>query len=247
MQATASLQGRVVLVTASESGIGATLADGLARLGAAVALLSEGDIQAPADHLRASIPTRFTSRADVEKAFAAAVAQLGPADVIVHTALPPLSLQSATLDTLDEARWEATCDAAMKAALYCLQAAFTHLSERGGSVVLAGPTVSFSGAPGLVPLVTAIEGQRALAKSAARQWGSRGITVNWIALDSPLFAPSLAQAALPPPPEPAPSALGRSLDAAADIAPVIAFLASAAGRSVTGATLVQDGGVWMSP
>ncbi len=235
------------MVTASAPGVGASLVDGLARLGAKVAVLGGDPGNAAMSHARISLPLQFRSRAEAEEAFATVVGQLGPMDVLVHTAVPSLSLESVSFDTLDEARWEASCDAAMKAALYCLQAAFTHLSGRGGAIVFVGPTVSFSGAPGLVPLVTALEGQRALAKSAARQWGSRGITVNWVAVDAPLFAPALAQAAVPSPPEPAPSALGRSLDGASDIAPVIGFLASAAGRSVTGATLVQDGGVWMFP
>jgi len=247
MQGAASLGGRVALILASQPGIGAALADGLAQLGAAVAVLGDGDAIRATIRAGTFIPAQLSSRADVERAFATAAEQLGPVDVVVVTAVPTISLESAPFDTLDEPRWEASCDAALKGALYVLQAAFTHFSGRAGSIVFVGPSVSFSGAPGLVPLVTAIEGQRALAKSAARQWGSRGITVNWVAVDPSLFAPALAEASIPSPPEPAPAALGRSLDIAADIAPVIGFLASAAGRSVTGATLVQDGGVWMLP
>ncbi len=246
MQEAASLSGRVVLVTASAPGVGAALVDGLERLGATVSIVGES-LGSAATSRALHLPTRFNSRAEVEKAFATAQEKLGPVDVVVHTAVPSVSLGSVAFETLDEAKWEASCDAAMKGALYCLQAAFTHLSGRQGSFVFVGPTLSFSGAPGLVPLVTAIEGQRALAKSAARQWGSRGLTVNWVAVDPGLFAPALAGADIPAPPEPAPSALGRSLEAATDIVPVIGFLASAAGRSVTGATLVQDGGVWMFP
>ena len=42
-------------------------------------------------------------------------------------------------------------------------------------------------------------------------------------------------------------ALGRPLDTQREIVPVIEFLGSAAGRAMTGATLMLDGGEWMVP
>jgi 3-oxoacyl-[acyl-carrier protein] reductase len=45
-----------------------------------------------------------------------------------------------------------------------------------------------AGAAGLVDYTAAVEGIRAMAKSAARQWASEGITVNMIAAPLALFA-----------------------------------------------------------
>ena len=42
-------------------------------------------------------------------------------------------------------------------------------------------------------------------------------------------------------------ALGRPLNLASEIAPVLEFLGGAAGRVMTGATLMLDGGEWMVP
>ena len=42
-------------------------------------------------------------------------------------------------------------------------------------------------------------------------------------------------------------ALGRAPDPRTEIAPTLAFLASKAGRAMTGATLMLDGGEWMVP
>jgi len=44
-----------------------------------------------------------------------------------------------------------------------------------------------------------------------------------------------------------PVAMGRAPDLGREIVPVIEFLGSAAGRAMTGATLVLDGGEWMLP
>src|SRR5260370_31879217 len=70
----------------------------------------------------------------------------------------------------------------MRPALTILQASLGVMQGIGGRIVFVTPTVSMSGAAGLVPYTTAVEGQRLLAKSAARQWGPDGITVNCVAV-----------------------------------------------------------------
>jgi NAD(P)-dependent dehydrogenase (short-subunit alcohol dehydrogenase family) len=98
----------------------------------------------------------------------------------------------------------------------------------------------------LVPLSTALEGQRALAKSAARQWGSQGIVINWLAVASTVFAPELADAKLPLPISPEPLALGAAPMLPA-LVPLIFAMADKAGAVLAGATLCLDGGEVMTP
>jgi NAD(P)-dependent dehydrogenase (short-subunit alcohol dehydrogenase family) len=117
------------------------------------------------------------------------------------------------------------------------------------TILMFGPVLSLVGAPGLVPLSTVLEGQRALVKSAARQWGRKGIRVNWVAIGSEGNYPALASAAIPqvielgPPPPP----LGRVPNLASDAAALIGLLGSDAASVITGATLNIDGGNWMVP
>ena len=240
---------RAIVVLTSGVDIGSPIAAALAARGARVACLSDACDASPidGDERITRIATSFASRAELEKAFAAAVEAVGVPGLVVVSAMPLAALAAADIVTLSDDRWRASCGAAMKSVLYALQASHTHLSARGGSVVVIGPSLSLAGAPQLVPLSTAIEGQRGLVKSTARQWGRLGLTVNWIAA-APRGLSSLFDALpLPVKPDPVPVALGRPLDLASEIVPVLEFLGSAAGRAMTGATLVLDGGEWMVP
>lgn len=157
--------------------------------------------------------------------------------VVVH--LPAVAPSPRPLAETSEADWDAHGEAQLRAALVACQAAFAHLREHGGRIILVTPTAGLVGAAGFVPIATATEGMRALAKSAARQWGQYGITVNCVAPSLVLLGAD-APAAVDPP------ALGRAATVE-DLARTIAVLASDAAASITGATIPVDGGVVMMP
>ncbi|HEU0199922.1 MAG TPA: SDR family oxidoreductase [Burkholderiaceae bacterium] len=243
-----TVQNRTVFVATAGIDIGTAIAAGLVAAGARVAWITDGEEPRQSSGLSVvRIGTNFDSRAALEGAFAQATERIGPPTQIVHSALPEIAVASAEIAALSAAHWSASCRAALSATLYCLQAAFMQLNGRGGSIVLIGPSLSLAGAAGLVPLSTAVEGQRGLAKSSARQWGRAGITVNWIAAAPTALSPLFAKTALPTKPDPIPVAFGRPLDLQAEIVPMIDFLGRSAGRALTGATLVLDGGEWMVP
>jgi 3-oxoacyl-[acyl-carrier protein] reductase len=240
---------RVVYVLTHGVDAGSAIVAGLSSRGARVAWLTDG-ADAPvaeSDKHVLRIAASFASRAELETAFAAAVDAVGAPSQVVVSAMPLVALAAADIVTLSDDRWHAACGAAMKSVLYALQASHTHMSAHGGSIVVIGPSLSLAGAPQLVPLSTATEGQRGLVKSTARQWGKLGLTVNWIAAAPRGLSSLFDKLPLPVKPDPVPVALGRPLDLGADIVPVIEFLGSAAGRVMTGATLMLDGGEWMVP
>jgi NAD(P)-dependent dehydrogenase (short-subunit alcohol dehydrogenase family) len=244
------LTGRVAIVTGGGSGLGRDLALGLADAGAAIAVIGPSgaeDAVAAAiesDGGRAvGIETDLAEPGTARAAFVQAAAALGPIDVVVHALVDPAALVPAPLADTGGALWDLRCEAVLRAALACLPATFECLAGRDGRVVVVTPTVALTGAAGLVPFATAAEGLRALAKSAARQWGEQGIAVNCVAPPVGLLAPSAG----PSDPAIEAPALGRAPDGRADVAPVVAMLASAPARFVTGATLVVDGGVVMAP
>jgi len=224
-----SLEGRIAVVTGAERPLAAGLAQALSTAGAVVVEVSSDDVH---------------SRTSAEAAFTAAAATLGgPVDIVVHAAIPEIAFETIDFDQVDDARWEAVWEATMGAAIQVLQLGFEQMRGRGGRFVFVTPTVSMSGAARLVPYTTAIEGIRLLAKSAARQWGPDGITVNCLAPAPEHFPIGVASIDV----SLAPPALGGPGDAALDLGPVAVFLASDASHALTGATLCADGGVWMAP
>lgn len=118
--------------------------------------------------------------------------------------------------------------------------------SRPARVIVLVPSMALAGSPGLVAWTMAVEGQRSLAKALARAWGTRGITVNTIAVPAavltghgadqpaPLDRPGLQPLSLP--------ALPTLRD---EVAGVLASLLEPAWAAVTGATLAVDGGQWM--
>lgn len=227
------LAGRRVLVATQGLAIGRSLAQGLLRHGARVV----------------EVDAVFDSRATAELALGEAARSVAGADLVVHAAAMPAALASGALADLSLSDWDLAVHRGALATLFCLQAAHGLLHSRGGTVVVVGPSVALVGAAGLVPLMTLAEGQRALVKSAARQWGRHGMRLNWVGVAARHFSPALADAALPLSPELGnpPPALGQAAEPQAAVADVLAWLGSDGGRGVTGASFNLDGGDWMVP
>lgn len=242
-----SLSSMVVFVAVSGTELGASLAGSLARQRARVALLTDTEVET--DPEVTQIKTSFTSRESVATAFATAQQRLGRAQAVIHSGTPAASFKSAAIESLSYESWIETTHGAVKSTLYCLQAAHEQFDGRGGAILVFGPAIALVGVAGLVPLSTALEGQRALVKSAARQWGRKGIRINWLAIGPEGNYPALASAAVPEVPEfgPPPPALGRVPELARDAASLIRVLCSDVAWALTGATINLDGGNWMVP
>lgn len=232
---------RIAYVAAQGSGTGKRVATALAAAGFQVALLA--DEQTPGDN---SIPTDFSSRVNVERACMAARTLVGAPDLIVVSTMPQAAAIARDLVETRDEEWQISCRNVIRTTLYCLQAAYA-VFDGPGTVVVIGPSFSFSGSADLVPLSTASEAQRGLVKSAARQWGERGIRLNWVGANAQTLSDDFADARLPFRPERIPFVSGRPLDLEADVVPIIAFLAGTAGRNMSGASLCLDGGEWMLP
>jgi 3-oxoacyl-[acyl-carrier protein] reductase len=223
-----ALSGRHIVVTGAATPLGGGLASAIAAAGAVVSELPD-DVLGERDR--------------VEDAFRAAVDRNGPVAGVVHAAMPAVAYEQIDLVDVDDERWEAVWEGTMRSTLAVLQVAFGHLRDAGGAIVLVTPTISMSGAARLVPYTAAVEGQRLLAKSAARQWGPDGVRVNCLAPAPehvPIGVDSMTVSLAPP-------ALGGPGDAGTDVGPVAVWLVGDESRFVTGVTVCADGGVWMAP
>lgn len=149
---------------------------------------------------------------------------------------------AAALTHTSPGTWREQCDEVLLAAMTALQRARESVKECGGRLVVITPTVGLSGSPSLVPYTTAIEGVRALAKSAARQWGREGIRLNLVAVPLSLIAPHVVVPShLTPPAVRDADALLPTLIGS------VRFLLGTDAPALSGATIVADGGSVMVP
>jgi NAD(P)-dependent dehydrogenase (short-subunit alcohol dehydrogenase family) len=250
--AAAGIAGIRIVVASLGTDLGPGVAADLARAGARVALVGD---RGAADG-GPSVACTFTSREETATGFAAAVGGLGGLDSVVQVTVGPGALEPAVLVQVDERAWDDAFEASLLASLFSLQAAYAHLRERGGRVVVVVPTLAFTGAAGLAAFSGAGAGQRLLAKSAARQWGRDGIAVNCVATSPEMFRRDWPEAARATflrmtrmgSIDSGPTiCAGSDLDSAEDVLPAIKFLAGATSGRLTGQTLVGDGGTWMVP
>jgi 3-oxoacyl-[acyl-carrier protein] reductase len=166
----------------------------------------------------------------------------GPVGLVVHADLDPRALepQAVAATSLDD--WQRRCEAVLWGAFETAKRAHGLLQPAGGLLVFVTPTIGMTGAAHLVPLATAIEGVRSLARVAARQWGPAGIRVNCVAPSVEAFARVDGRLG----PDVAEPALGAGRVHAGSVAALVALLADER-VAVTGATVAVDGGVVMTP
>lgn len=228
---------KVVLVTGAASGIGA----------ATVALFrGEGAIVIGLDRAEADGVVRcdVTDEADVERAVADAVAEHGRLDVVCNVAgiLRRQPFETMTLDT-----WQQVIDVNLTGPFLVARATIGHLLESGGCMVNVGSISGMHGQPHNSAYCASKGGVIQLSRALAVEYADRGVRVNCVCpggVNTPMIAdpaimiaedvPQNDQANLRMVP------LMPGFTEPDEIAEAIAYLASDAARSISGASLVVD-------
>jgi 3-oxoacyl-[acyl-carrier protein] reductase len=137
-------------------------------------------------------------------------------------------------DSLTDDDWTAAWEVPVQSTVRALQRAHREGVRR---IVVVVPVLAMSGGAEYAHVAAPAEAIRVLVKSAARQWGADGITVNAVAVGSSTVVerPEVA----------GPVAIAPPALASSDPDALIAFLCSGASGDVTGQTIVVDGGEWM--
>jgi 3-oxoacyl-[acyl-carrier protein] reductase len=233
------VDGRTVLVTGGNRGIGLAIARAFAAAGDRVAVTHRGS-GAP-DGLF-GVQCDVTSGEQVDAAFTAVEEALGPVQVLVSNA-------GMTDDTLllrmSEESFAGVVDANLTGAYrVAKRAAQGMLRARSGRMIFVSSVVAFVGAPGQANYASSKAGLVGLARSIARELGSRSITANVIApgfIDTDMTA-AMTEARRAEVLAGVPLKRYGTVD---EIAGAAVFLASDPAAYITGAVLPVDGGVGM--
>jgi peroxisomal 2,4-dienoyl-CoA reductase len=259
--------GQVALITGGGSGIGRGIADLLASLGAHVVLASRKieRVEAAAAEIigaggKASaiaVDVRETARV---KAMVEEVTNAnGRIDLLVNNAAGNFYAPS---ETLSENAWKSVIEIDLYGTFFCSQAVLPVMkAQGGGSIVNISMTLHYRGWPLMAHATAAKAGIDALTKTLALEWAKYGVRMNAVA-PGPIPTEGVRKAFTPPPAADGVTdvfAVEKAMDsyakkmiplqrwgAPADIANMVAFLASPGGSWITGAIMVVDGGEWLA-
>lgn len=230
---------RVVLITGGSKGIGLACAQHFASLGDKVAITYNST--KPTDDFFA-VKCDVTSQVEVDAAFAAVEEKFGAVQVLVSNAGVTKDL---LLLRMSENDFTSVIDANLTGAYrVCKRATQGMLRARSGRIILMSSVVGLLGSAGQANYAASKSGLVGLARSLARELGSRSITVNVVApgpvetdMTAALTDEQRAKMidAVP---------LGRTATPQ-EIAGVVAFLASQDAAYITGAVIPVDGGLGM--
>jgi NAD(P)-dependent dehydrogenase (short-subunit alcohol dehydrogenase family) len=247
------LSGRVVVITGASKGIGRELTVLLAETGAVVAPTVRTDADAAElastaqSHGLTVHPQRLDVRdvASIAEAVSRIVAAHGRIDVLVNNA--GLGFARAAFD-VTEADWDEMMAVNLRGAFFMSQAVARMMAAAGSG----GRIVNISSQGGLVGLPDAAVycaskgGLNMMTRTLALEWAKHSITVNAVA---PTFIYTPGTAPILDEPATRAAVLGKiplgQFALTDDVAGAIIYLASHAGRMVTGTVLVVDGG-WTS-
>ncbi|MEJ2183328.1 MAG: 3-oxoacyl-[acyl-carrier-protein] reductase [Nitrospirota bacterium] len=244
------LKGQVALVTGGARGIGKAIGRNLARKGAdlVVADIGEQEARETASELEKegvrtlALRMNVANAGDVARGVGEVKERMGRLDILVNNAG---ITRDALLMRMKEEDWDAVLSVNLKSVFLCTREAVRLMAkQRHGRIVNIASVVAFMGNPGQANYSASKAGIVGLTKTAAREYASRGVTVNAVA---PGFIVTAMTDALP---ENVKEEMRRAIPlgefgTAEDVAAAVAFFASPEAGYITGQVLHVNGGMYM--
>jgi NAD(P)-dependent dehydrogenase (short-subunit alcohol dehydrogenase family) len=243
-----------VLVTAGASGIGRAIVQAFIDAGAKVHV---ADIDADAlTNLSQQLPQVTSTRcdvgerSDVERMMREAISALDGLDVLINNA--GIAGPTAPVETMEAEAWEAVLRINLTGTFHVTQLAIPHIKRTSNGVILIMSSLAGRfGYPNRSPYSTTKWGLIGFTKTLSRELGEFGVLVNAIlpgAVDGPrldsVFEGRTKASGRTTEQERAAALANQSIKhfvAPEDIAALAVFLASTAGRSISGQILPIDG------
>ncbi|MGA3050615.1 MAG: 3-oxoacyl-[acyl-carrier-protein] reductase [Chitinispirillaceae bacterium] len=238
------------LVTGGGRGIGREIALRLAAAGCDVAVsdIDLGAVETVAAEIKTvgrkslAIKADVSAAADVAAMFEAYLTSFQKIDILVNNAGITRDM---LLMRMKETDWDLVLGVNLKSAfLCCREAARPMLRASTGKIINIASVVGINGNPGQVNYSASKAGLIGLTKTLAKEFGSRGVTVNAV-------APGFIRTAMTDKLSEEDKAkytenvsLGR-MGTPLDVANAVLFLASSMADYITGQVVVVDGGLVM--
>ena len=236
------LDGKTVIVTGGNSGIGLHIADHLKEQGANVVVADLSVETGTSVYGKLNVKTDVTSIESIEAMVEKAVEKFGKIDVLVNNAG---ITQDGLLMRMDDTAWEQVLQVNLTSVFRTSKRAMRGMMKaRYGRIINITSVVAAMGNAGQTNYTASKAGVEGFTRSLAREVGSRQITVNCVApgfidtdmtslLDEQLINNMLAAVPL------------ARLGAPEDIAAAVNFLASDEASYITGTVLDVNGGMSM--
>lgn len=246
-----SLAGKVALVTGGGRGIGRAVSLRLAEMRATVLVNYVSRPEAAEETVAEIVAQGGTARAvqfdvgkgdEVQAAVKEIVSAEGRLDILVSNAG---ITRDGLLATMKEDDWDAVLNTNLKGSFNCIKAVCRPMmKKRWGRIIVITSVIGFAGNAGQANYAAAKAGLVGLIRSSAREFASRGITVNGVApgyIDTEMTSElpdTVKESILKEIP------LG-VLGEAKDIGAAVGYLSTEDARYVTGQVLHVNGGMFM--
>jgi 2-deoxy-D-gluconate 3-dehydrogenase len=243
-----SLEGRTVMVTGANTGIGQGIAISAAKAGAKVLGVGRSDLSETARLIGDAFVPVSCNLADLDGAramLATAWHEHGPIDGLVNNAG---IIRRAEATDYSEDDWDAVMDTNLKTLFFLSQsyAKLTFGAGRPGKIVNIASLLSFQGGIRVAAYTASKHGVAGVTQILANEWAARGINVNAIA---PGYIESNNTTALRADPDRSAAILSRipagRWGKPSDIGDAVVFLLSRAADYMHGTIIPVDGG-WLA-
>jgi len=245
------LKGHVAVVTGSSKGIGRSIAEIMAAMGAKVVVSSRkaDACEVVAEGIRKAggdatvIPCNIGRKPDCEALIKGAVQKYGKIDALVCNAA--VNPYFGPLAGIQDDQWDKIMESNIRSNLWLANMSAPGMAERGGGTITIVSSIGgLKGSAKLGAYAVSKAADFGLARSLAVEWGPKNVRVNAIApgLVKTDFARALWEdkANLAKRLENSPL---KRIGEPDDIGGIAAFLASPAAAFITGQVIVADGGV----
>lgn len=246
-----SLKGKVALVTGGSRGIGRAVSVRLAAMGAFVYVNYVSRPEAAEETKKLIeeaggsgeiIGFDIADGSQVQECLKKIIGDVGSLDILVNNAG---ITRDGLVARMKEEDWDAVLTTNLKGAFLCAKSASkAMMKKRWGRIINITSVIGFAGNGGQTNYAAAKAGLVGLAKSLAREYASRDITVNCVAPG--YIQTDMTEALNATAQEKIQSEIPMgSLGTTEDVAAAVAFLASEDARYITGQTIHVNGGMYM--